>query len=587
MAMMIGAVGSVGFRPLAAAAPRSVASSEAQEQDGVSLSFVAYKGARWPDLNPILQGPDRAAAVQKAEQTLEGWLSHNIPAADPSEKPFWTGLARWMARDMVDQARPEWQRGTLDDAHHAVELWSHEEGSPAPLRGEKGDPEKGVAFFRMMEGFLGDVRFRTRLASFLQSNDGKPAHASDLIHALGLEDHQMDGWFDNAGFPMVHARLDGSKVKLSQERMFLYPGHEDNSDLWSVPVRIRYKDSSGLREFKTILETRDAEVVLPAKGNVEWIYPNAGGKGFYRTDTAPPASDLGKLKAPERLAVLSNQWRLVRHNAAPVGKFLDQVVATAGDPDPSRLRIVLAEARFLAPRVPAAELPAWNAFVRSELTPAFERLGPATKPDEGMNDNRLRTGTIQLLTLAGDPAAQAVARQWGAAYLVGTPGVTPEMAGYSDDPAVADKLLAEVAAADPRADIVPEALRSLLVNPAQVDKTVSFGLEHFAGETQETMTRFLAFLNPPKALALMQERWDRVPGLEGMVSVSGCSPIRADVDQLVAARGSDALKSSWEQIKKTDGQAVNMADLPQKLSEWLRARQTPSMAAEEWQLFGV
>lgn len=569
--MIIGGFSPVGFpAPL----PRQpAAASSSAPTESADISSFAYKGARWPDLNPILQGPDRLAAVKKSEETLEAWLSHNIPPADPAEKPFWTGLARWMARDMVDQARPDWQSGSLDDARHAITLWNHEEGDPQPLRGEKGDPEKAVGFFRMMEGFLGDVRFRTRLASFLQSNDGKPARAADLFHSFGLDETPLDGWLDNPGFPMVHAQLDGKKVKLSQERMFLYNDGQSDAK-WSVPLRIRYKDGEQVREFKTILTEKETEVTLPAKAEVAWIYPNGGGKGFYRTDVAPPPEELGKLRPAERLAVLSNQWRLVRHKAAPVGTFLDQVEATRGDTDPSRLKIVLTELRFLAPL--ARDRGAFDQLVLSQVGPAFEQLGPEPKPDEPMHDAKLRIFATMMLARAGHAGAQAVARQWGERYLAGDQAITPEQAAYSDSPQVAEALIGKLGQ---DADFDVEALRGLLINPAHVDRTVEYALQH-----PEPAMRFLGILNPFKALELMENRWDDLPGREALVEVSGLSPVRPQVEKLVAERGSDSLRQLWERVKTTDPQAVNMADLPDRLDEWLQGRKQPT--ALGWNLVG-
>lgn len=537
--------------------------------DSSELSLVRPGGARWPDLNPILDGPDRAEAVKKAESMLEAWLRQNVPAADPEEQPFWTGLARWMARDMVDQARPEWGRGRLDDARHAVSLWGHEEGSPAPMRGAQGDPEKAVGLFRMLEGFMGDVRFRTRLASFLQSHDGKAARAEDLFHAFGLGETPLDGWLENPGFPMVHAELEGNKVKLSQQRMHLYPTEDRGGELWSIPVKIRYQDGSGQREFKTILTGRETEVTLPAKGEVDWIYPNGGGKGYYRTDVAPPASELGKLGPTERLAALSNQGRLVRHGAAPVGTFLDQVEATRADEDPSRLEIVMGELRFLSPQVVSADRPAFDKLVVDQLGAAFERLGPEGRPDEPVHDAALRRTCTMLLAAAGHAGSREITRAWGERYLAGDASVTPAMAACSHDPAVAERLLASMG------EDQSETLRGLLSNPAHVDLTIEFALAN----QNELASRYLALLNPEKACALMESRWEEIPGRGGMLAASGLSPMRSRIDRLVAERGPDELRALWDKIKQTDGQAVNMADLPAKLSDWLRARSEPAL---EW-----
>ena len=56
--------------------------------------------------------------------------------------------------------------------------------------------------------------------------------------------------------------------------------------------------------------------------------PNAGARGYYRT-ALPPASlhaasaEVPKLAATERLALLSDEWALVRGGRHDVGSFLD------------------------------------------------------------------------------------------------------------------------------------------------------------------------------------------------------------------------------------------------------------------------
>lgn len=572
--MQIGRVQPLLSLPATPAARRGAAAAEPSES--AHLSLLAYKGARWPDLNPILQGPDRQAAVNQAETELEKWVEHNIPPADPSEKPFWTGLARWMARDMVDQARPEWQRGALDDYRAAVNLWDNEEGKLSALRGEQGEPEKAVGLFRMLEGFLGDVRFRTRLASFLQSHDGRPATAAELFHALGLEDHELDGWLDNPGFPMVHARLEGNKVKLSQEQMVLYPGQPESQALWSVPIRIRYKDGDKVREYKTILKSREDEITLPAQGRLDWIYPNGGGKGYYRTDVAPPPGELGKLRPTERMAVISNQWRLVRHGTAPVSAFLNQLEATRQDPELSRSALLATELQFQRPLVPLADQAAFNSFQIDQLGPTLERLGTEPRPDEPMHEAEVRGRVLRLLAYAGQPQALEAARQLGRRYLAGEAGVTPAQAAMSDDPAVADRLLAE--AAERKGDFARDIYYELAFNPGQADKVAAFGLEH---PDQDQALTLYAWFNPEKTAALMQSHWDKLP-LPSMLGALVISPARDQVDRLVGERGSEEVRQAWEQAKNAPGQSQTLVDLPRQLSAWLRARSQPQ--AGEWNL---
>jgi puromycin-sensitive aminopeptidase len=91
---------------------------------------------------------------------------------------------------------------------------------------------------------------------------------------------------------------------------------------------------------------------------VAWCIGNADSRGFYRTnyDDATLARVLpavAELRPAERIALISDQWALVRANQAPIERFLDLVVSLRGEEDHVVLdevvgRLALIEHRFLA-----------------------------------------------------------------------------------------------------------------------------------------------------------------------------------------------------------------------------------------------
>ncbi|MCA9775308.1 MAG: hypothetical protein KC800_01270 [Candidatus Eremiobacteraeota bacterium] len=95
-------------------------------------------------------------------------------------------------------------------------------------------------------------------------------------------------------------------------------------------MTIKFRDSEGLKEYKTVLGAEDTEISLPAAGKVHWAYANGGGLGKFRTDL-PQAereavqADFDSLSPAEQLAFAVNRWRMVRNGTGHIREFYDLV----------------------------------------------------------------------------------------------------------------------------------------------------------------------------------------------------------------------------------------------------------------------
>ena len=125
-----------------------------------------------------------------------------------------------------------------------------------------------------------------------------------------------------------------------------------------MPVVLRFRDLKGVKEQAVLLREASARVKLEAEGLVSWCIGNADARGFYRTDyddatLARLLPAVGELRPAERIALVSDQWALVRADQAPIERFLDLVVSLRGEEDHVVLdevvgRLGLIEHRFLA-----------------------------------------------------------------------------------------------------------------------------------------------------------------------------------------------------------------------------------------------
>ena len=92
--------------------------------------------------------------------------------------------------------------------------------------------EKGGAVLRMLEGFLGEDRFRDGIRLYMRRHRESNATANDLWGALGEASGQpiiemADGWIRQTGYPLIDLALGveagaaaTATVTLRQRRLF-------------------------------------------------------------------------------------------------------------------------------------------------------------------------------------------------------------------------------------------------------------------------------------------------------------------------------------------------------------------------------
>jgi len=313
-------------------------------------------------------------------------------------------FATWMAYKIVDLWRPDWRiwmdfeggRGAalaLDalQSTHAIraEIGNAEEA------GESFDAityEKGGAVLRMIEGYLGAERFRDGIRLYMKRHQFQNAVADDLWTALGEASGEpvvslANEWIRKLGYPLVSASLreqTGSepRLRLHQRRFFADPeAHEGGvPTTWLVPAVIRFADDEGAKIMRVLLTETEAEFVLPARGQVRYVLANAGATGFFRVAYDELTWNkllphVAAIDPVERIALLTDQWTLVRAGVAPIQPFLDLVFSLASDPDPFVIdevvnRLSVIEHRHLAEGAPRLFGRGWRRLLRLRPAPS-------------------------------------------------------------------------------------------------------------------------------------------------------------------------------------------------------------------------
>ncbi len=297
---------------------------------------------------------------------------------------------------------------------------------------------KGAGVVRMIEGFLGAEAFRTGVRAYLERYRERNATADDFWRELSTASGRDVGvianaWIKHSGHPLLSFSGNGSKVRVRQQRFFADPAVAPGETLWPTPAVIKYGTREGVREARVLVDRREMDVDLPG---AEWFYPNGDGAGFYRfaLDDNAMARLIpvvqSALTAPERLALVGNQWALVKAGHVSVDQFFAMLAGFRSETDRAVLGALTERLYWLSTHVvedPAR--PAFERFAEAFFRPHFDALGWDAQPADTADD-RLRRATVigALGELGGSRAITAEATRRLATYLEDRRSVDPNLA---------------------------------------------------------------------------------------------------------------------------------------------------------------
>jgi len=465
----------------------------------------------------------KRAAEVIAHELAHMWYGDLVTMAWWDDLWLNEAFATWMAYKVVDQWKPEWRmwQGFEHDRAGALGLDALSTTHPiyAPVRSvaeatENFDVityEKGAAVVRMIEHYLGSDAFREGVRLYMRRHREGNTVAKDLWRALEEASGQevtrvAQAWIAQAGFPLVTIGPGGTRgeLKVKQERFFADPRvpAAKRRVRWPVPLVVKWKGG----EARFLADKATQTIALPNGSAPAWVYGNASAGGFYRVadDAANRAALLadlaGALTSVERLALVGDQWALVRSARAGVEGFLEVADALGGEDDHDVLDGLAGPLSLLDEQVVApdgADQAALRRWIAGRFGPAFAALGWKAVAGE---DDRLRQRRASLLRLVGgvaeEPAVSAQVRTRLDAYLADRSALDANLAdpvvgiaARTGDAALYDRYRAVVAEAR-----TPQERRRFLLSlasfrdPALVARTLAATL------TDEIPTQDLAFI---------------------------------------------------------------------------------------------
>ena len=340
------------------------------------------------------------------------------------------GFATWMSPKPVRAWHPEWNNRMDEvrsdneakavDSLAATRAIRTPANTPAEISGlfDAIAYSKTAAVLRMVESYVGPETYRQGVNQYLQDHAYGNATAEDFWNTIARVsgkpvDKIMKSFVDQPGVPLlsVSAKCAGgfTTVELKQQRFFYdRKGMEAaNNELWQIPVCLKTLGASGQVETQCELLTRK-EQSFTLKGCAPWVAGNAEALGYYRTAYAPQdyakltAAVETNLSAEEQVALVADQWALVREGRSSLGDFLHLAENMRDVPNRSAWATIASRLNDIADYYATTEDQVqYQAWVRNLLQPMLQELGWKPAPEESQERRGLRPIVILTLGYAG------------------------------------------------------------------------------------------------------------------------------------------------------------------------------------------
>lgn len=455
---------------------------------------------------------------------------------------------------------------------------------------------KGAGVVRMIEGFLGADAFRAGVHSYLQRYREANATADDFWRELSAASGRdvatiANAWIKEPGHPVVHVtgRRDGNALRLSlrQARFYADPSAADRqreqTQVWPVPLVIRYGGTGGAAEHRDLLAAEQSEVTL---ADARWFFPNGGASGFYRftMDDASLQALVGELQEAlsphERLLLLDNQWALLKAGMASIDQYLAVLDGYRSELDRAVVSMAAEQLNALSIHGVLDEIrPRFEQFVAEYCAPQFELLGWEPRPGEAVDERLKRAAVIGALGgVARSKTVRVEARRRLECYLADRSSLDPNLAS----------VVAGLAARDGDVDLYERYLerkRSARTDPEEeqrfllaltafelpelVQRTLDLALS--AEVRAQDRTSLLAGLIGRRASRLMawafvRRQWERLVALmdpmllQGLIRALGQltpEPVATEVREFLTPRALEETRETIAQV--TEQLAIDAA----------------------------
>jgi aminopeptidase N len=386
-----------------------------------------------------------------AHETAHQWFGNLVTMAWWDNLWLNEGFASWMASKATEHFHPEWRPylANIGDRERVMNLdarkTTHPIQTPVETEAQAADAfddityEKGQAFLRMLEAYLGEDAFRKGIRAYMARHQYSNTTSADLWTALEQASGKPVGklasdWTTQPGFPLIRVEQaceDGKrKVTLSQQQFRLDEPAVENR-MWSVPLQVGTVNG---KTTTTLLSGASTRVTLPGCEGALVVDPHSVGYFRIQYDRASfdaLAGQAARLPDATRLKLLNDTWTQVTAGSMPLAAWLKLAGELRDEPRLAVWEAVLSDLTFLDTLARGEpERPRLARFIAGYARPKLAKLGWDEKPGESAEDAQLRAMLAGFLARTGDEEAIAQARSRFERWMKDPAAVSPAMIGF-------------------------------------------------------------------------------------------------------------------------------------------------------------
>jgi puromycin-sensitive aminopeptidase len=380
----------------------------------------------------LLLDPARASLANKqrvalvvAHELAHQWFGDLVTMSWWDDLWLNEGFASWVETLALDKLWPEWQPWIMfieSDTARAEILDSLQHTHPIQV--EVDDPKgideifdaisysKGASVINMLHHYVGPEVFRDGLRAYLKRHQYGNSTTKDLWLAIEQVSGKpvvkvMSAWTSQPGYPLVS--IEGQLVR--QQRFYrsrpTKAANDVKSGLWPVPFNV-VTDLG--RETLVRINSTQTSTIPDDLTQAQWIKPNPGQTGFYRTHYSPemisrlmPPIEQRKLGASDRFGVVSDVFATIEAGLTPSTLGLELLEAMIREDNFVAWSGVSRALSTLMAMTSDDKV--WNAlekFAGYLVAPNARRLGWDPKPGEVPFDTLMRSAVLTQAVRYGD-----------------------------------------------------------------------------------------------------------------------------------------------------------------------------------------
>ncbi|HEY5102668.1 MAG TPA: M1 family metallopeptidase [Steroidobacteraceae bacterium] len=571
--------------------------------------------------NALLMDPESSSEATR--QTIFAIVAHEMAhqwSGDLVTMAWWNdlwlneGFASWMGTKSTDALNPDWlvwlrehaskERAMSGDARattHPIQMHIADD-SEVETAFDSISYNKGEAFLRMLETYLGEDAFRDGMRHYMKAHAYSNTTTGDLWSALETASGKpvaeiAAGFTEQPGIPLIRVTVScqrGNTVAALKQERFTVNDPTAAKLNWNVPVQIGVV--GGTAAARTVLVGKE-EQGATFTGCGKPVKANLGDAGYYRVQYDKSAlvaltSAFKALSAADRVSLLADEWALVVAGRSSVGSYLELTRQLADENTLVVWTDVIAHLREIDDLERHAPVrTAFRHYALQVLAPAFARTGWDAQPGENNQVGLLRVALLSALARFGDPAVIAEGKRRFAAFLVDPRTLAPnlrspviDMVGRYADQTTFDKLRVLGRAASSTEDKLRYYFAlAAAQDPVFIDQNVKVALtaEITNGRVNQFLIQLALQSNDPELVwqAVLAKRAPILaklpPGRRGFLlpAIAQASANPALADELLALPEEQASKGARYEAEKAaariNEQAVLKKNLLPALPQWL------------------